>query len=375
MNISLALLLTICSLLGVLTGCEKNSGVPESSGSVKIVADTITFGDGKIPEGIVAEQVRGESDSVINLSGRLRWDEENTVRIYSSYSGRVVKILAKLGAHVTVGAPLAQISSSDFGSAQADYKKALAAQKLARNSLDRANDLFNHGVIARKDLEQADADSTTADAESERAGRLLQSFGDPGDGINQFMFLKSPIEGVVVDRNINPGQQLTTDQSVPPQFIVTNPKRLLVQLDAHEDDLNSLHAGNEFSFSVSAYPRVVFTGLVTKVADYVDPVTRAIKVLGNVENEDQKLKGDMFIEARIKRLQDMHLVVPASAVLLIGDKNYIFIRNNNNFERREVVINTQHTGSVDVSKGIENGEMVVTQGAIYLQALLSKDHG
>ena len=105
----------------------------------------------------------------VDLPAKLVWNEERTQRIYPSFAGRISAIQADVGLTVKPGTVLAQLASPDFGIAQADTAKAQIDVQLTQKSLSRQKELFDAGIIARKDLEQAQADYARAGAESDRA--------------------------------------------------------------------------------------------------------------------------------------------------------------------------------------------------------------
>src|SRR5207302_112356 len=130
--------------------------------------------------------------------------------------------LSPVGAAVRAGQPLAEMASPDFGQAQADARKAQADLALATKSLERAHDLNSHGVLSTKDLQQAQADHAKARAEADRAHERLRVYGQSADAGT--FTLKSPISGTVVERNLNPGQELRSDTSgAPPLFVISDP--------------------------------------------------------------------------------------------------------------------------------------------------------
>jgi cobalt-zinc-cadmium efflux system membrane fusion protein len=158
--------------------------------------------------GVVGQPVKSGGDRMLSMPGRLVWNEDKTVRVASPFAGRVMEILVQPGATVKAGQPLAMLTSPDFGSAQADARKASADSAVASKALARQRELYEAGVIAQKDLEQAQADNARA-ADQQRTQAALRMYGASGsDGVNQRFALRSPIDGLVVERNINPGMEV-----------------------------------------------------------------------------------------------------------------------------------------------------------------------
>ena len=268
------------------------------------------------------------------------------------------------------GTQLAQLASPDFGIAQADTAKAQGDASFTQKTVQRQRELFEAGIIARKDLEQAEADANRARAEVSRAEARTRLYGGGGGSVNQQLALSANINGIVVERNLNPGQEVRPEQSgvgVPALFVVTDPTSLWVQIDARESEIGTLKVGSSFELVVPSLGGQKFEGRVTAAADFIDPATRTIKVRGVVDNKARTLKAEMLATARIERQLGSGVVVPAGAVLLRGAKHSVFVQTQAGvFEPREVELGYQGPREVVISRGLEVGEQVVSDNVLLL---------
>ena len=305
----------------------------------------------------------------IDLPARLVWNEERTQRIYPAFAGRVVAILADVGQAVKPGSPLARIASPDFGIAQADTAKAHADVQMTQKTLQRQRELFDDGIAARKDLEQAETDAARARAEAARADARTKLYG-PSGNVDQQLTLNATIGGVVVERNLNPGQEVRPDQSgpgVPALFIVSDPTSLWVQIDARESEAGTLKVGSVFTLTVPALGDEKVEGRVTATADAIDPATRTVRVRGVVANPDRHLKAEMLATAHIERTLGAGIVIPAQAVTLSGAQHSVFVQVQPGvFESRDVTLGYQGPKQVVVSRGLEVGDQVVSDNMLLL---------
>ena len=305
----------------------------------------------------------------VELPARLVWNEERTQRIYPAFAGRVMAIKADVGQAVKPGSLLAQLASPDFGMAQADTLKAQADSRLTQKSLARQRELFEAGIIARKDLDQSEADAARSQAEVSRADARTRLYGG-SVAVNQQLALKATINGIVVERNLNPGQEVRPDQSgpgIPALFVVTDPTSLWVQIDARESEVGTLQAGATFELVVPALPGQKFEGKVMAASDFIDPATRTIKIRGVINNADRKLKAEMLATAKVERKVGSGVIVPASAVLLRGTGHVVFVQTEPGvFERRDVTLSYQGPAEIAISRGLEVGEQVVTDNSLLL---------
>jgi len=369
--VRLAAALSLCVL--VLGACGKKE-VPENDDEPKVAGQVIEYpASVKSLPGIVGQPVKSGGDRMLSMPGRLVWNEDKTVRVASPFAGRVMEIMVQPGTTVKAGQPLAMLTSPDFGSAQADARKAAADSAVASKALARQRELYQAGIIAQKDLEQAQADNARAAADQQRTQAALRMYGaSGGDSVNQRFALRSPIDGLVVERNINPGMELRPDQPpTAPLYLITDPTTLWAQLDAAEADLGHFKPGVTVQLVSAAYPGETFTGTVVKIADYVDPTSRSVKVRLSVPNTDHRLKAEMFVTAKMKAASFQGIAVPSKAVFLADNNNYVFVRTApNKFERREVKLGVTIPGTAEVVAGLKEGDVVITDGNLYLQDIL-----
>src|SRR5438046_2018698 len=251
-----------------LIGCHSSSEKTSEAQRPRVEGDRIILPEGSPQTGSLAiaqaEVCKGAS---IHVNGRSVWDDEATVRVFTPFAGRVTKISADVGQAVKQRDTLAMIASPDFGQTQADARRAESDFLLTERTLARVRELYEHGAAPKKDLEAAEADFARAQTEKTRTVGRLNLYGGSLDTIDQVCPLMSPLDGVVVEKNINPGQEVRPDQMLAnapqlcsPLFVVTDPTRLWVLLDVSEKDLASIRPGEPIAIHASAFPGPVFDG-------------------------------------------------------------------------------------------------------------------
>jgi membrane fusion protein, heavy metal efflux system len=369
------------AVLFTLTGCSEPAQPTPDAPAAVLQGNQLRFPAGHPQLALLTTvDARPSTAVAIDLPARLAWNESRTQRIFPAFAGRVTAIRADVGQSVKTGTVLAQMASPDFGQAQADAARAGVDAQLTQKSLARQKELLAAGVIARKDFEVAEADAARAQTEVARAQARSKLYGG-GNGFNQQLGLVSGINGIVVERNLNPGQELRPDQSgvgVPAPFVVSDPTSLWVQIDARERDVASLRAGSTFELIVPTLPDEKFVGKVITSGDAIDPSTRTIKVRGEVANPDRRLKAEMLATARLERHLGGGLVIPASAVVLRGAQHTAFVLSGPGvFEPREVRLSYQDSKLAVVARGLEAGDKVVSENVLLLarQFALSQANG
>jgi membrane fusion protein, heavy metal efflux system len=390
---STAFALTALVCLVILNACQKaQSPEGKSKDSSTFEAPkVINRRDIEFPEKMpqlstfkTAEAKPMNSDEA-RFTGRVTWNEDYAVRIYSPVAGQIAKIVAEVGQKVAQGDDLALLHSSDYGQALSDYLKAIATLGQTEKTYKRLKELTVYGAAATKDVEQAQADYENARAEKERTLAALQRYGKTTGDFSDLYHLRSPIAGYVVDKKINNGQEVrpdmilgSTTDVVTPLFTIADPSHLWVLLDVPETDLTQLQVGQEINLRTPAYPGRLFPGKLTVVGASLDPQTRVVHARASVENPDGALKGEMYVTVDVKVPINgtPSVEISASAVIFLDGKYYVFIvdkTNPNKFSRREVkVLHERSAGAAVVVQGVRPGERVVSDGSLEMNDYLDQ---
>jgi cobalt-zinc-cadmium efflux system membrane fusion protein len=373
---------TLLLVLGAslaLAGCRPRHAEATST-EPEIAGETVTIPT-NAPQhaALMVEPAGHDAPRCVRLTGRLVWDENVTARVFTPFAGIVRHVRAEVNEPVTNTQSLAEIQSADFCQAQADLRKALSDFRRAERALSRSRELFEHGAAPRKDLDLAEAEFSSSAAERDRAQQRLAIYGAVANSTNSDFLLPSPLGGILVERNVTPGQEVRPDQmlaNIPqitaPLFVITDPSRLWIIIDASDGDLVDLQPGQNFTFNTRAFPDQTFTGTVAVVSGFIDPATRTIKVRGTVNNSKRLLKAEMFVNLTLPGPQKMYgASVPQKAVFLKGNKHFVFVEEQpGQFARREVQLGPEQEGNIAIVAGLNAGQRVVTEGCVLLQQLL-----
>ncbi len=322
------------------------------------------------------------SEAPVLATGRLTWDEDATVRVFVPVAGRVVRPPVGTGTRVAAGALLALLSSPDFGQAQSEASRATTDLSLATRTRDRLARLVEKGAAPRKELDSAEADLARSAAEEARASAKVRRMSAAASGkaaesagaVDGLFPLASPLAGVVVERNVTPGQEVRPDAPLP-AFTVTDPSRLWVVVDIPERELSRVKAGAPLRIRSSAWPGRTFAGALELVGDALDPATRTVRGRGRVPNPGGLLKGEMYVSVEVEEASPRRgAVVPARAVLTEGARHVVFVEEAaGRYRKVPVETGLERDGTLFLRSGLEPGTRIVTDGSLLLASLAAEN--
>jgi membrane fusion protein, heavy metal efflux system len=306
----------------------------------------------------------------LSANGTIQPDVNKTIHVTSLGSGRVVDLKVRLGDYVNKGQELLVISSPDLGGAMGDYQKASVDEALARKALDRAQLLYSKGALAQKDLEVADnAESKAVSDLKTSESRLRVLGGDPAHP-STMIELRAPVAGTIVEQNVSGFEGIKSLDNTPNLFTIADLSSVWVVCDVYENDLNDVHIGDPAEVRLNAFSDRVFKGSVSDISRVLDPNTRSAKVRIVLENPDGAFRPGMFAVATFRsRQKKPHLVVPATAVMRLQDKDWVFHKETAlSFRRLEVRTAGLSDGLQQIQQGAKAGDELVANALAFSAA-------
>ena len=369
-NTTLNVTLLVLSIPALLTlhGCNKVQADPASEAppAAKIVPDVdITLFAVDHPEQFpFTTATEHPSTSELTVTGTVNPDVSRSVPVVSLATGRVTAIHARLGDSVKAGQVLLSIRSDDVQNGFSDYRKAVRDEVLARTQLERAQDLFSHGAMAQADLQTAEDTEDKAKIDVETTEEHLKLLGNDPNNPKGEVEVTAPVSGVITDQQVTNAAGVQGLGSTP--FIISDLSSVWIICDVYENDLATVHMGDPAEIRLNAYPGQVFRGKVSNIGTILDPNLRTGKVRIEVPNPGMMRLG-MFVTATFRgQSMEMHTSVPASAILHIHDRDYVYVpAPDNKFKRLEVVSGDQLPGNMqEVKSGIKPGQQLVTNALV-----------
>ncbi|MBI3664913.1 MAG: efflux RND transporter periplasmic adaptor subunit [Acidobacteria bacterium] len=296
------------------------------------------------------------------VNGAVAPDVSRTVPVNSLSGGRVIDIRARLGDDVTKGQLLLRIHSTDLAAAIAEYQKARADELLARKSLERAQLLFSHGATAQKDFEQAEDTQQKAKVDVETAAERIRILGGSEDHLSPVIEVKAPVTGTIIEQNTAAGAGVKSLDNSPNLFTIADLSHVWVLCDVYENNLGQVHWGDFAEVRLNAYPDRPLRGRVSNISRVLDPATRTAKVRLELDNATGLLRPGMFATVTfLSQGSQTRLAIPATAVLRLHDKDWVFRpEGGSKFRRTEVQAGPMmRDGWQQIPSGLEPGDQVV----------------
>jgi cobalt-zinc-cadmium efflux system membrane fusion protein len=314
--------------------------------------------------------------------GSIDFNEDLAVQVFTPYQGKIIGLFAQVGDDVNKGQTLFTIDSPDLLQAESTLIAAAGVQELDRKNLDRLRDLFTTRAVSQHDVEQGTSDEQTAEGNLRAARDAVRIFGKTDaeiDGIvaqrmaDSTLVVRSPIAGRVTARNAAPGL-FVQPGTAPAPYTVADIDTMWMLANVGEDDSPAFHVGQPVKVTVDAFPGRVFEGTVRTVGASVDPNTRRVLVRSEVKDPQHELRSGMFANFVIGVGNLQHSpAVPVDGVVREGDgtQTVWVTADRRRFTKRTVQIGEQYEGYRQILQGVQAGELVATEGAIFLSNQLA----
>ena len=321
--------------------------------------------------------------SQVKTDGRIVFNGDRLTPVYSPYSGRVTRVIAPLGALLRQGQALFELDASEYAQAQSDLLAAHAQLKLALANEERRHASYDVHGASLQDWQQAQSDLAAAQAAAAAARNRLRILGQSEAQIDALLAsgtqpqarvtAAAPLAGVVVDRQLGPGQYLQAAASSA-VYTIADLSSLWLLASVREADAAAVHVGQPVTVYVTAMPEREFRTRVSYVAPTVDAATRRVVVHAIVDNAQGALKPEMLANAEIQTSDDVPSpAVPRQAVIYEGDRARVWVMmpTDHDVALRQIRLGRERDDRLEVLQGLEVGERVVTRGALFIDRAAS----
>ena len=310
--------------------------------------------------------------------GNIDFDEDLSVQVFPAYQGTILKTFAELGARVQKDQPLYTIKSPDLIQAESNLIGAAATFELTNKELARVQGLAG---IAEREKEQATSDQQTAEGALKAARDAVLVFGKTNAEIDQMIALRkidpalvvrSPIPGKVTYKVAQPGF-FVQPGNPPAPYSVADVAIKWMLANVSESELSMFHLGQPVQVKVMAYPGRVFQGKVSKIYETVDPNTHRVTIRSEIVDPNDELHSGMLANFVIRVHGPVEAIaIPANGVVREADGTMTawVTTDRRRFAQRIIKIGLRNDDRVQVLDGLQRGELVVADGAVFLSNML-----
>ena len=376
---------SVCAAAAMLAGCGKKTHDPAAE--VPPSASVVQIGDPALvhvehPEHFpLVGAVAYQATSTLNVTGQVTPDVSREIPVVTLANGRVVAVHVRLGDFVHKGQLIMEVQSTDVTNAFDQYLKAVNDERLARTVLDRDLLLYSKGAIPKSQVEIAQDAEDDALADLRAAEQQLHVLGVDPKHPGETVKVLSPASGFIIQQNVTEASTAGTGLSGSPNaFVIADLSHVWILCDVYENDLAQVHVGQVADIHLSAFPDRLLTGTIGDVGALLDPQLRTGKVRIQVPNPGYLMRVGMFANATLHgRRLEMHAAVPATAILHLHDRDWVYVPANGGqsssgqasnapqFQRIGVVSGDMLAdGAQEVTSGLAAGQQVV-RNALELQ--------
>jgi cobalt-zinc-cadmium efflux system membrane fusion protein len=345
-------------------------------------ADTVKLTDSQLHSIAVARVAERPFLQQREAVGSIDFNGNASVHVFAPYQGRIIRAYLDLGDEVKKDQVLFTIESPDFLAAESNLISADATLAQTNSALARAKKLYADKAVDQNDYETAVANQQSAEGALKAARDAVAIFGRTPAQIDHIvatrevdraLIVKSPVAGRITARNAAAGQ-LVQPGNAPAPYAVADESTMWMLADVPETDTTEIKVGAPVSAQILALPGRVFAGKVTAVGAAIDPNSRRLSVRSEIENPVRELRAGMFATFLIQTGAPVQSAgVPLDGVVREGDGTmsmWVVGSDPHVFTHRTVKIGLQQDGYDQILEGVEPGETVAVNGAIFLSNIL-----
>jgi membrane fusion protein, heavy metal efflux system len=314
--------------------------------------------------------------------GSIDFNEDMAVQVFTPYQGRIIALYAEVGDDVKKGQTLFTIDSPDLLQAESTLIAAAGVLELDNKNLARLQDLYTTRAVSQASVEQAASDQQTAEGNLRAARDAVRIFGKTDEEIDRIvaarmadptLVVPSPIDGRITARNAAPGL-FVQPGNAPAPYTVADINTMWMLANVAENDSPVFRVGQQLQVKLDAFPGRTFDGKVTTIGSTVDPNTRRVLVRSEINDPQHELRAGMFGNFTISVATPVQSpAVPLAGVVREGDgtQTVWVTADRRRFNQRTVTIGEQSDGYRQILKGLQVGELVATDGAIFLSNMFA----
>ena len=305
----------------------------------------------------------------LNFYGKITTDNDKMIEVFPIVGGNVIQVNVELGDYVKKGQALATIRSTEVADFEKQLEDAQNDLLIEKNNFKVAQELFEGKINSERDVFEAKSHYDKAKTQLNRIQQTYKIYNIKAGSIYE---VKAPIDGFIIQKNINPGLMLRSDKT-DNIFDIADIKDVWAIVNVNESDINKVKLGQKAEVTTLSSDDKIYNGEVDKIFNVIDPDTKAMRVRVKLPNADYALKPEMRATIKLSYDEDFKMIaVPTNAIIFDKSKNYVMIfKSKKNIETRQVDVYRQANGVAYISRGLKNNERVITHNQLLIYDALN----
>jgi|EP01037_Dinobryon_pediforme_P005020 cobalt-zinc-cadmium efflux system membrane fusion protein len=305
----------------------------------------------------------------IKFNGIIDYNTDKVITVYPLVSGNVSEISVMPGDYVHAGQVLGVVKSAEVANYNSAVLNAEANVRQTKRQLDQQTDLAKSGLASQVDVTNAEANYEQAVAARVAAEKVLSINGNNKNGE---YFIKAPIDGFVVQKNVNNGMAIRTDNNTG-LFTISNLNDVWVQANVYEENIGKVHEGDEADVTTISYPDRVFKGKVDKLMNILDPTSKVLKMRVVLSNPGYVLKPQMFATVTMYNRENKQATAISASDLVFDHSQYyvVIFKDKKNVQIRPVEVMSINGKTAYIKSGVNPGEKLIGSNALLIYGSLN----
>ena len=305
----------------------------------------------------------------IKFNGIVDFNADKVANIFPLISGNVSGITVMPGDYVHAGQVLGVVKSAEVANSNLNVISSQAAVRLAQKQLAQQQEMFKSGLASQVEVTSAEVNYQQAVAAKIAAKKILSI---NGNNVNGEFAIKSPIEGFIIQKNVNNGMSIRTDNGAA-LFIISDLKKVWIQANVYEENISKVHAGDEVDVTTITYPDKIFKGKVDKMTNVLDPTSKVMKMRVILENPGYLLKPEMFATITMYNKENGQAVAISSSDLVFDNSQYYVVVYNDrkHINIRPIEVLSTSGKTTYIKSGVSPRERIIGSNALLIYGSLN----
>ena len=348
-------------IAGMVTGCTHQTET--ANRQAYIIPDSLfrTLEIDTVKTSVIKDAVK--------FNGIVDFNTDKVVNVFPLITGNVTDIKVMAGDYVHAGQVLGVVKSAEIANYNSALINAETNVRLTEKQLAQQKDLFSTGLASQIDVTNAEVNHEQALAAKTAAEKILSINGNDRNGE---YFIKSPVDGFIVQKNVTNGMAIRSDNGTG-LFTISDLNNVWVQANVYEANIGKVHEGDEVDVTTISYPDKVFKGKVDKLMNVLDPTSKVMKMRIVLNNPGYLLKPQMFATVTVNNSEHKQAISVPSGALIFDHSQYyvIIIKGKKDVQIRPVEVISINGQTSYIKSGLSPGEHVIGSDALLIYGSLN----